>query len=103
MYSEHDIDLAMQIHGCTRQEAIDVYSAMIAAARAAQAKVCTPAMATAKCAAHIESHYPIYRQLNIMRCGEPKEIARMGAFIDACRAWSNSDSPDPAALAAIVP
>lgn len=103
MYSKHDIALAMQIHGCTEQEAIDVYCARIAAARAAQAGVCTPAMATAKCAAHIESHYPIYRQLNILRAGEAEEIARMGAFIDACRAWSNGDHPDPAVLAALAP
>lgn len=55
------------------------------------------------CAAHIERHYPTYKQLNILRSGDPVEVAKMGAFIDACRAWSNGENPDPAALEAIQP
>jgi len=64
-----------------------------------------PIVAAARRAAEtkIEVVYPIYRQLNILRVGTPDEIANMGTFIDACRAWSNSDNPDPAALEAIQP
>lgn len=64
-----------------------------------------PLVAAARRAAEakIEAVYPIYRQLNILRVGTPEEIAAMGAFIDACRTWSNGESPDPAALEAILP
>lgn len=55
------------------------------------------------CEQHIDRHYPTYKQLNILRVGTPEEIAAMGAFIDACRTWSNGESPDPAALEAIQP
>ena len=56
-----------------------------------------------QCEAHIDRYYPTYKQLNIMRTGSAEEVAKMGAFIDACRDWSNGDNPDPAALAAITP
>lgn len=55
------------------------------------------------CAAHIAKQYPAYKQLNIMRTGSAEEVGKMGAFIDACRAWSNGDNPDLAALEAIQP
>lgn len=55
------------------------------------------------CEQHIYHHYPTYKQLNIMRLGTAEEVAKMGAFIDACRAWSNGDNPDPSALEAIQP
>ncbi len=55
------------------------------------------------CAAHIERYYPIYRQFNLLRSGSEDEKRKMGAFIDACRDWSNGEKPDPAALKAIQP
>ncbi|MGQ0710045.1 MAG: hypothetical protein ACT4NV_09885 [Rhodoferax sp.] len=55
------------------------------------------------CAAHIERYYPAHKQLNTLRKGDATEVAKMGAFIDACRAWSNGEAPDPAALEAIQP
>ncbi|MGQ0710351.1 MAG: hypothetical protein ACT4NV_11445 [Rhodoferax sp.] len=55
------------------------------------------------CAAHIERHYPTYKQLNVLRSGDPAAIAAMGTFIDLCREWSNGEQPDPAELEAIQP
>lgn len=52
---------------------------------------------------HIAQYYPLWRQLNVLREGNPVEIERMGTFIDAVRAWSDGTNPDPAALRAIVP
>lgn len=53
--------------------------------------------------ARIEAIYPVYRQLNLLRAGTDEEKAKMSTFIDACRTWSNGESPDPAALEAIQP
>lgn len=39
--------------------------------------------------AKITEHYPEWNQLNILREDNERQIARMGRFIDACRAWSN--------------
>lgn len=55
------------------------------------------------CAHHIRAHYPEYHQLNVLMTDDAAEKAKMKKFIDACRAWSNGDNPDPAALAAITP
>jgi hypothetical protein len=44
---------------------------------------------------HIRKYYPEYKQLNIIRTGTVAEQDQMTAFIDAVRAWSNSDSPNP--------
>lgn len=55
------------------------------------------------CTHHIRGHYPEYKQLNILMSGDEAEKAKMSTFIDACRAWSNGDSPDPAVLAEIKP
>lgn len=55
------------------------------------------------CAAHIERHYPTYKQLNTLRVGTEEEKSTMGAFIDACRTWSNGANPDPTKLAEITP
>ena len=52
---------------------------------------------------HMVSVYPEWRQLNILRSGTRKEIARMGKFLDACRAWSNDPNAPEEALAAIQP
>ena len=54
------------------------------------------------CSAYIERTYPVYMQLNILRSGTKDEKAKMDAFIDACRAWSNGTNPDPANLQKIV-
>tara|TARA_R110000868_G_scaffold368266_1_gene631323 strand:- start:41 stop:403 length:363 start_codon:yes stop_codon:yes gene_type:complete len=43
----------------------------------------------------IKSVYPEYKQLNILRIGSQEEINAMNAFIDAVRAWANSENPDP--------
>lgn len=55
------------------------------------------------CADHIASHYPEWKQLNVLRVGSEEEKAQMSDFIDACRAWSNSDAPNPGDLALIQP
>ena len=52
---------------------------------------------------HILQYYPLWRQLNILRNGVASEIATMGAFIDAVRAWSNAATPDLAALRTLLP
>lgn len=54
---------------------------------------------------HIRRYYPEYKQLNIIRTGTDEEQAKMTAFIDAVRAWSNSENPDPwdSTLEQIVP
>jgi hypothetical protein len=64
-----------------------------------------PIVAAARRAAEakIEVVYPLYRQLNILRSGKKADSDKMGAFIDAVRAWSNSPAPDAAALEAIQP
>ena len=43
----------------------------------------------------IRSCYPEHKQLNILRTGTPEQQAAMTAFIDAVRAWANSENPDP--------
>ncbi|WP_337881761.1 hypothetical protein [Chromobacterium haemolyticum] len=56
------------------------------------------ARARRRCETYITQFYPVWLQLNIMRAGTAEEQRKMGAFIDACRAWSNSEQPDPAEL-----
>ena len=53
--------------------------------------------------AHIEAVYPLWQQLNILREGDPKNIARMGKFIDATRRWSNRTQSTLRQLDKIVP
>lgn len=55
------------------------------------------------CAEHITTHYPEWKQLNLLRAGTKAQKDQMTAFIDACRAWSNTDKPNPVDLAAIQP
>ena len=43
----------------------------------------------------IKSVYPEYKQLNILRSGTQEDINAMNAFIEAVRAWANSENPDP--------
>lgn len=62
-----------------------------------------PHEAAALAGDYIERDYPQHKQLNLLRAGTAEEIARMGAFIDAVRAWSNGPAPDPSALEAIQP
>ncbi|MBX9299276.1 hypothetical protein ACFFU8_03860 [Chromobacterium piscinae] len=52
---------------------------------------------------YIRVYYQEWDQLNILRKGDAKEIAKMGTFIDAVRSWSNGVEPDMAALHAIKP
>ena len=54
---------------------------------------------------HIRRYYPEYKQLNILRTGTTAEQENMTTFIDAVRAWSNSENPDPwdGSLDLIVP
>ena len=63
----------------------------------------TPHEAADLAGEYIQRHYPIYRQLNLLRAGKPQEIEQMSAFIDHCRDWANAESPDPSVLATIVP
>lgn len=53
----------------------------------------------------IRSVYPEYKQLNILRSGNQEQINKMNMFINAVRAWANSDAPDPwdGSLELIVP
>ena len=44
---------------------------------------------------HIRRYYPEYKQLNVIRTGTEQEQTKMTAFIDAVRAWSNGENPDP--------
>lgn len=67
--------------------------AAVAEARTEQARL----LASQK----INDAYPLWRQLNVMMSGTDAERQQMGAFINAVRAWSNGDNPDPAALEAI--
>ena len=55
------------------------------------------------CAEHIKIHYPEWKQLNLLRAGTKAQKDQMTAFIDACRAWSNAENPNPADLAVIQP
>jgi hypothetical protein len=43
----------------------------------------------------IRAAYPEHKQLNILRSQDTAAIARMNTFIEAVRAWANSDVPDP--------
>jgi len=44
---------------------------------------------------HIYKYYPVWKQSNILREGNEVEILKMSSFIDAVRAWSNQENPDP--------
>ncbi|WP_435275705.1 hypothetical protein ACMAZF_01335 [Psychrobium sp. nBUS_13] len=51
--------------------------------------------------AHIDGAYPQWKQSNITRIGTSEQQATMTTFIDAVRAWANSDDPQHADLMAI--
>lgn len=53
--------------------------------------------------AHITRLYPEWKQLNIIRGGDEKEIARMGRYIDATRNWSNRRNSSLSQLEKITP
>lgn len=55
------------------------------------------------CAQHIAKFYPEWKQLNLLRSSTKAQKEQMTAFIDACRAWSNAEKPNPVDLAAIQP
>ncbi|OQS37703.1 hypothetical protein B0T45_13875 [Chromobacterium haemolyticum] len=65
--------------------------------------ISSPAEARMQCEAYIEQHYPLWRQMNVLRAGTAEEQARMGRFIDTCRAWSNVEQPDPTELEKLKP
>ena len=53
---------------------------------------------------HIFKYYPDWKQLDVLRRGTDAEKAKMDAFIDACRDWSNDDSNnDPFGLDELEP
>ncbi|MBS4097818.1 MAG: hypothetical protein KGZ83_13385 [Sulfuricella sp.] len=56
-----------------------------------------------QCADKINSAYPVWKQINVMRIGTVEERDTMNAYIDACRAWSNGPTPLVAELQAIQP
>lgn len=70
-------------------------AAAVAEARAEQARL--------QASQKINDAYPLWRQLNVMLSGTDAERSAMTTFINAVRAWSNGDNPDPVALAAITP
>lgn len=43
----------------------------------------------------IRAAYPDYKQLNILREGSDADKAAMNTFINAVRAWANSENPNP--------
>ena len=51
--------------------------------------------------AHIDATYPQWKQSNITRIGTDEQQATMTTFIDAVRAWANSDDPQLEDLTAI--
>lgn len=51
--------------------------------------------------AHIDAAYPQWKQSNITRIGTSEQQTAMTTFIDAVRAWANSDDPQHEDLAAI--
>ena len=53
--------------------------------------------------AKIMEFYPEWKQLNILREGNERQISKMGRFIDACRKWSNSKSATTTQLEKINP
>lgn len=55
------------------------------------------------CADHIAKFYPMWKQINVVRSGNAAEIQKMGAFIDACRNWSNQSDPKLEDLTQIAP
>ncbi|WP_440029168.1 hypothetical protein [Chromobacterium amazonense] len=52
---------------------------------------------------YIRVYYQEWDQLNILRKGDAKEVNKMGAFIDAVRAWSNGANSDVSTLYTIKP
>lgn len=53
--------------------------------------------------AKITEFYPEWKQLNILREGNERQISKMGRFIDACRDWSNKSNSKQAQLEKLVP
>lgn len=51
----------------------------------------------------IKQHYPLWKQINILREGNADSISRMGKFIDACRTWSNDPTAQIDQLEKIIP
>ncbi|ABU70959.1 hypothetical protein [Vibrio campbellii] len=56
-----------------------------------------------RCEEHITYFYPIGKQLTIERVGTEEEKNLMYSFIDACRAWANSEHPKAKDLSVIKP
>lgn len=50
---------------------------------------------------YIDKRYPQWKQANIMRIGTGEQKTAMNTFIDAVRAWANSDDPQQSDLDAI--
>ncbi|SKA52650.1 hypothetical protein [Photobacterium toruni] len=56
-----------------------------------------------RCEAYITKYYAVGKQLTIERVGPEDTKTQMHAFIDACRAWANSDTPKPKDLYSLSP
>lgn len=56
-----------------------------------------------RCEEHITKYYTVGKQLTVDRVGSEPEKASMFGFIDACRAWANSEHPKPKELQALLP
>ncbi|WP_347361811.1 hypothetical protein [Vibrio vulnificus] len=56
-----------------------------------------------RCEQHITQYYTVGKQLTVERVGTEDEKVTMHTFIDACRAWANSEHPKPKDLYKITP
>ncbi|USD30872.1 hypothetical protein J8Z24_18090 [Pseudoalteromonas sp. SCSIO 43201] len=56
-----------------------------------------------RCERHITHYYTVGKQLTVERIGTDEEKSKMHAFIDACRAWANSERPKVEDLYQILP
>ncbi|ABU72953.1 hypothetical protein [Vibrio campbellii] len=56
-----------------------------------------------RCEKYIISNYSIGKQLTLERTGTDEQKLIMHAFIDACRAWANSEHPKVHELYEIQP
>lgn len=56
-----------------------------------------------RCELHITEFYSVGKQLTVERVGTDNEKATMHNFIDACRAWANSEHSKPKDLYLIKP
>ncbi|MEZ8781850.1 hypothetical protein [Vibrio splendidus] len=56
-----------------------------------------------RCEKYIIHYYTMGKQLTVERTGTGEDKVKMHAFIDACRAWANSEHPKVHELYEIQP